>query len=192
MDTIFESLRRVLKKVTGNTNQEMTINSNPEMTVNSDQDLEKLQELNQELRRLREIESQRPLEPSEEDRRGMLLAEEISRRYNTKEMRDEAAKLEQDSEKYRKKIVETPNKFKEGQWVRFKTSTVPRIPAGLEGVILYVLSPDFDLYIEQDVFMHKYLLEVHGKDPETSQILGSAVPIVDEDKLEATARRNWI
>ena len=106
MDTIFESLRRVFKKVTGNTNQEMTINSNQEMTVNSnqemtvnsDQDLEKLQEcdnefIKQELHRLSEIESQRPLEPKEEEREVMLLAEEINRRYNTKEFNDEAVRL---------------------------------------------------------------------------------------------------
>lgn len=72
--------------------------TNQEMTVNSDQDLEKLQEcdnefIKQELHRLSEIESQRPLEPKEEEREVMLLAEEINRRYNTKEFNDEAVRL---------------------------------------------------------------------------------------------------
>ena len=32
--------------------------------------------------------------------------------------------------------------------------------------------------------MHKYLLEVHAEDPETSQIIGSAVWTVTDDQLE--------
>ena len=82
MDTIFESLRHALKRV----------------TVNPNQDLEKLQErdnefINQELRTLSEIESQRPLKPSEEKREIMLLAEKMGRKYNTEEARNKAAKL---------------------------------------------------------------------------------------------------
>ena len=100
MDTIFESLRHALKRV----------------TVNPNQDLEKLQErdnefINQELRTLSEIESQRPLEPSEEKREIMLLAEKMGRKYNTEETINKAAKLEQDSYNYEKKLAETPSKF---------------------------------------------------------------------------------
>ena len=75
--------------------------------------------------------------------------------------------------------------MKEDQWVRLKTSTVPRIPDGSEGVILEIFPPDFDLYLENDTFMYEYMLEIHAKHPETSQIINSAVPIVDEDQLEA-------
>ena len=180
MDTIFEAIRGVLKKV----------------TVNPNQDLEKLQDcsdefINQELRNLTEIENGRPLKPSEEEREGLLLYESMSRRFhatfNTKEAKEEAAKLEQYAVNFRKKVTETPSPFKEGQWVRLKTSTLQGIPDGSEGVILDVLSPDFDLYIEEDIVRYKYLLEVHAEDPETFQIIGSAAWTVDEDQLEATA-----
>ena len=52
--------------------------------------------------RLNEIESQRPLTPSEDERMRMLLSEEIDRDYDTKEARDKAAKLEQDSKKFKR------------------------------------------------------------------------------------------
>ena len=174
MDTIFESLHRALKRV----------------TVNPNQDLEKLKErdnefINHELRTLSEIETERSLEPNEEEKEVMLLTEQISRKYNTEEARNKAAKLEQDSYNYEKKLAETPSKFKEDQWVRLKTITVPRIPDGSEGVILEIFPPDFDLYLENDTYMYEYMLEIHGKHPETSQIIGSAVLIVDEDQLEA-------
>ena len=185
MDTIFEFIRRAFKKV--------TVNPNQEMTANLKQDLEKLQDcsddfINQELRELSEIEGTRPLTPSEEEREGILLYERMSRRFNTKEAKDKAAKLEQDSCHYRKKLAETPSPFKEDQWVRLKTSTLQGIPDGSEGVILDVFLPDIDLYIEKGIFMYKYLLEVHAKHPEfPSRIIGSAVWTVYEDQLEATA-----
>ena len=139
MDTIFESLRRALKRV----------------TVNPNQDLENLEErdnefINQELRTLSEIETKRSLEPNEEERE---VIEKMSRKYNTQEARNEAAKRQQYADNYRKRLLETPNKFKEGQWVRFKTSTVPRIPAGSKGVILEVLSPDYNLYLEKKTLL---------------------------------------
>ena len=62
MDTIFESIRGVLKKV----------------TVNPNQDLEKLQDcsddfITQELRKLTEIENGRPLKFSEKEREYTLV-----------------------------------------------------------------------------------------------------------------------
>ena len=111
MDPIFEFIDRALKKV----------------TVNPNQDLENLQDysddfINQELRKLSEIENVRPLKPSEEEREGILLYESMSRRFNatfnTKEAKDEAAKREQYAVNFRKKVTETPSPFKEGQWVR--------------------------------------------------------------------------
>lgn len=165
-------------------------------TVNPNQDLEKLQGcsddfINQELRKLTEIENGRPLKPNEEEREGILLYKSMSRRFhatfNTTEAKDEAAKLEQYAGNFRKKVTETPSPFKESQWVRIKTSTLQGIPDGSEGVILDVLSPDFDLYIEEDIVRYKYLLEVHAEDSETFQIIGSAAWTVDEDQLEATA-----
>ena len=88
--------------------------------------------------------------------------------------------------------METPSRFKEDQWVRLKISTLQGIPDGSEGFILEVLLPDSHLYIEKGIFMYRYLLEVHAEDPKTSQIIGSAAWIVDEDQLEATAVKGWI
>lgn len=190
MDTIFEFIGSAFKKVTVNPNQEMTANPN--------QDLENLEErdiefINQEMDRLNQIESQRPLTPSEDERMGMLLFEEIRRDYDTEESRNKAAKLEQDTNKFKKKLAETPSKFKEGQWVKLKTGTVTDVLAGTEGIVLDVFTPDFDLYIEKDIFMYDYMVEIHAKHPEfPSRIIYSGIPIVDEDQLEAAAKRNRV
>ena len=86
----------------------------------------------------------------------------MSRRSNTEETRNEAAKLEQDNKKFRKKLAETPSKFKEGQWVKLKTGTVTDVFAGTEGIVLDVFTPDFDLYIEKEIFRYEYM--VYGRD----------------------------
>ena len=70
MDTIFESIRRALKKVTLNPNQEITANPN--------QDVENVQDcsddfITQELRKLTEIENGRPLKFSEKEREYTLV-----------------------------------------------------------------------------------------------------------------------
>ena len=145
MDTIFEFISRALKKDTVNPNQDLeNLQECNDEFIN--QDLENLQDcsddfINEELRKLSEIEAKRLLKPSEEEREGILLYEMMSRR--PKEARNEAAKLEQDSCHYRKKLAENPSTFKENQWVRLKTSSLLRIPDGSEGVILEVLLPDF-------------------------------------------------
>ena len=169
------------------------------MIVNPNQDLEKLQDcsddfISQELRKLTEIENGRPLKPSEEERDNLLLYERMSRRFhatfNTKEAKTKAAKLEQDTKKFRKKLVETHSKFKEGQWVKLKTGTVTDVLAGTEGIVLDVFTPDFYLYIEKDIFRYEYMVEIHAKHPEfPSRIIYSGTPMVYEDQLEAAARR---
>ena len=198
MDTIFEFIRRTFKKgkVTVNPNKDLEkLQERDNEFIN--QDLENLQDcsddfINEELRKLSEIEATGSLKPSEEEREDLLLYERMSRNFTTEEAKKKATKREQYAANFRKKVTETPSPFKENQWVRLKTSSLPRIPDGSEGVILDVLSPDFDLYIEKDIVRYKYLLEVHAEDPETSQIIGSAVWTVDEDQLEATAEKNWI
>lgn len=96
-----EFIDRALKKVTVNPNQEIIANLN--------QDLENLEErdINQEMDRLNEIESQRSLTPSEDER---MLFEEIRRDYDTEEERNKAAKLEQDTKKFKNKLAETPRR----------------------------------------------------------------------------------
>lgn len=96
-----EFIDRAFKKVTVNPNQEIIANLN--------QDLENLEErdINQEMDRLNEIESQRSLTPSEDER---MLFEEIRRDYDTEEERNKAAKLEQDTKKFKNKLAETPRR----------------------------------------------------------------------------------
>jgi hypothetical protein len=144
-----ESIRRAFKKDTVNPNKDLeNLQECNDEFIN--QDLENLQDcsddfINEELRKLSEIEAKRLLKPSEEEKEGILLYEMMSRRLYTKEARNEAAKLEQDSCHYRKRLAENPSTFKENQWVRLKTSSLTRIPDGSEGVILEVLLPDFQL-----------------------------------------------
>ena len=127
----------------------------------------------------------------EEEAEAIMLREEVLSRKKQKLLdsynSDESVSYRNDIEELDQLMEETEPKFDELDKVKLKTNAVGMvgiIPAGSEGFVMDILSPDFARYRKTKVVMYRYEVKIEIWDLETFKIIMHDRVTVDENEIE--------